>query len=238
MRGDPTSDLDWLNLALDSHQRIPLHAILLTQTLIDSSDHKCDAFVEFLGALDSSQWDVRRRRDLTLTKSNSDYRLHLAPILRHARSLSLIDPWLNSHESRYSSTIAICSNLMGQRGYARPQGRIHIHAEFGKQKPEGRPLGDYLTAWEQKLRSLVASDGHRFKVFLWESLPGSETMHDRFILTDQCGISAPGGLDCRTYSHANSTDWHLLDEPVRNFRLQQYDPSSSPFRLLGDREVR
>lgn len=237
MSGDPSSDLDWLNLALDSHQRIPFHAIVLSQTLMDSCGQGCGAFVEFLGALDSPQWDGRRRRTLALTKSATDYQAVLAPILRHAKSLSLIDPWLNSHESRYFDTVTICSNVMGQRGHARLRGRIHIHAEYSKQKPDGRTVSDYLDAWEQKLRPLIAADGHRFKVFLWESLPDSESMHDRFILTDQCGISTPGGLDCRTHSHANSTNWSLLDEDVRRSRWNDYDPAVSPFRLLGEREI-
>jgi hypothetical protein len=174
---------------------------------------------------------------LSLTKSDADYRAALAPILRHAKSLALIDPWLNSHESRYLDTVTICSNVFGQRGHARLQGRIDIHAEAGKQKPDGRTVADHLAAWEQKLRPLIAVNCHRFRVFLWESLPGSESMHDRFILTDQCGISAPGGLDCRSHSHANSTDWNLLDDDVRIRRWADYDPSASPFKLLGNREI-
>ncbi len=131
----------------------------------------------------------------------------------------------------------ICSNVFGQRGHARLQGRIDIHAEADKQKPDGQTVADHLAAWEQKLQPLIAVDGHRFRVFLWETLPGSGSMHDRFILTDQCGISAPGGLDCRSHSHANSTDWSLLDEDVRSHRWAQYDPSVSPFKLLGNREI-
>ena len=237
MSGDPGTDMDWLNLVLESHQRIPFHAIVLSQPMIDNCGQECDALVEFFGSLDSVQWNGRRKRSLTLTRSDAGYRAALAPILRYAKSLSLIDPYMNSHESRYFDTVSICSNVMGQRGYARLQGRIHIHAEEGKQKPYGRSLTDYLDAWEQKLRPLVVADGHRFKVFLWESIPGSESMHDRFILTDQCAISTPGGLDCRTHSHANSTDWNLLDEDVRQHRWNEYDPPMSPFKLLGDREV-
>lgn len=236
MAGDPGTDKEWLNLAFDSHDRIPFHAIVLSQPLIDGCGRKCDALVEFFGALDSAQWNGRRKRTLSLTKSVADYRAALAPILRHAKSLALIDPWLNSHESRYLDTVTICSNVLGQRGHARLQGRIDIHAEAGKQKHD-RTVADHLAAWEQKLRPLIAVDGHRFRVFLWESLPGSESMHDRFILTDQCGISTPGGLDCRSHSHPNRTDWSLLDEDVRQRRWNEYDPPVSPFKLLGNREI-
>lgn len=236
MAGDPGNDKEWLNLAFDSHDRIPFHAIVLSQPLIDGCGRECDALVEFFGSLDSAQWNDRRNRTLPLTKSTADYRAALAPILRHARSLALIDPWLNSHESRYLDTVTICSNVFGQRGHARLQGRIDIHAEAGKQRPEGRTIEYYLTGWEQKLRPLIIADGHRFRVFLWESLPGSESMYDRFILTDQCGIFVHG-LDCRSHSHANSTVWSLLDDDVRVRKWAEYDPSGSPFRLLGNKEI-
>ena len=237
MAGTPSTDEDWLKLAFESHDRIPFHAILLSQALMDSCDRACGAFVEFLGCLDSAQWNGRRKRTSSLTKSDADYRFALAPILRHAKSLALIDPYLNSQESRYFDTVTICSNVLGQRGHARLHGRIDIHAEAGKQKPYGQTVANYLTAWEQKLRPLITTDNHRFRVFLWESLPRSESMHDRFILTDQCGISTPGGLDCRTYSHANNTDWSLLDEDVRLRRWNDYDPPVSPFNLLGNIEI-
>jgi hypothetical protein len=61
-------------------------------------------------------------------------------------------------------------------------------------------------------------------------------MHDRFILTDQCGISTPGGLDCRSHTHANSTDWNLLDEEARRLRWNDYVPPDNPFSLMGHKE--
>jgi len=234
---DPQDDADWLDIALLSHDKIPFYALLLTQSLIDACDHDCDEFVEFLGSLDSKQWEGRRKRTLTLTKSAESYKSALTPILRYAKSIALIDPWLNSQESRYFDTVSTCSNLLGRRETARYHGRIDIHAEAGKQKPTGLSVADYFSAWERKLRPLTKADGHRFRIFLWESLPGSESMHDRYILTDQCGLSVPGGLDCRTHSHANSTDWSLLDEDARQHRLSDYAHPGSPFDLVDDYEI-
>lgn len=126
---------------------------------------------------------------------------------------------------------------MGKRWHARLAGRINIHAELKRQEPENRTLNEYLDEWQDKLKPLKHQEGHRFKVFLWRSLPGSETLHDRYIITDQCGISIPGGLDCRSQSHANSTVWSLLDEDDRIRILNQYDPPTSPFDLIGQREI-
>ena len=238
MAGDPANDSEWLDLALESHKRVPFYGIVLSQALMVACGHNASAFMELSGALDSPQW-LSRQRSLTLKKYEADYRATFAPILRCARALTLVDPYLNNHEPRWFDTIRICSELMGQRGYSPLQGRIYIHAE--KKHQESRydrydlSLKDYLDAWEEKLRPLKRRDGHRFKVFLWESL--SETPHDRFVLTDQCGVGVPGGLDCRSKSDANSTTWFLLDEKDRKIWLDRVTPETSPYRFLCSREV-
>lgn len=237
MAGDPADDPAWLDLALDSHQTSPLQGIVLSQVLFNGCGRQCDALIEFFGSLDSDRWEARKKRTLNLRKSETEYRAKLAPILKYARALSLIDPYLNPHQPRYFDTVSICSNLMGQRGHARLQGRVHLHAELKSQIPYGLTKADYLNAWEQRLRPLAKADGHRFHVFLWDSLPGSETLHDRYILTDQCCISTPGGLDCRSQSHANRTVWSLLDEGDRQQVTSDYDRATTPFSLEADREV-
>lgn len=236
--GTPKNDHEWLDLILKSHGRIQFHAIVLSKTLMDSCGRDCNSFVEFFGSLNSEQWKNSRRKTLTVTKSVNEYRAALEPVLRYARSLRLIDPYLNAEESRYFDTISICSELRGNRGNEIPRlpGHIEIHAEKKNQKPRDKTAEYDLNLWKEKLEPLIKEHKHTFRVFLWESREGREKMHDRFILTDQCGISTPGGLDCPRYSHANSTDWSLLDQAVRNKRWDDYDPEMSPFRLIKSRE--
>lgn len=238
--GEPSSDLDWLRLALDSHQNIPFDGIIVGSKLKGESGKENDALIEFQNALSSERWEeVRGRRSLTVQKSEHGFRTALAPLLRHARSLTLVDAYMNYREARFFDTVTICSQLMGQRGSSTLQGRIHIHAEAKKQDPEGatpKSPQEHLASWEEKLKPLVKRDGHRFKITLWESLRNSQTMYDSFIFTDQCGVFVHR-LDCRTRSHPNTTVWNLLDEQVWRDRLQDYDPQMSPFRHVGQREV-
>lgn len=235
--GNPNSDFEWLELALDSHDKVPFHAIILSQALMDNCESDCSEFVEYSGLLDSSQWSECKKQTLTLTKSPADYCSNLTPILRYAESLALIDPYLSPEVPRYFKTIEICSNLLRyRRGYDKLSGRIDIHAD-AKHQTRNRSINDCLVEWENKLRPLVDEDKHRFRIFLWEANPGSESMHDRYILTDQCGLLIPGGLDCRSDSHPNSTNWSLVDEEVRCKRWENYHPSTSPFNLLASTEI-
>lgn len=236
MTGNPISDCDWLNLSLNSHDRIPFHAIILSQTLMDKCNCERSEFVEFSVSLDSTQWNDCKRRTVTLNKSRADYRSNLAPVLRHARKIALVDPYLKC-VTRYIDTIKICSSLLGDRGHIRLSGQIEIHALKDKQNPHPC-IDDCLVEWERRLRPLADKHQHKFRVLLWKNNPDSELkMHDRFILTDQCGILIPGGLDCRDSSSANSTDWSLVDEDVRQNRWANYDSPTSPFELLEMIEI-
>ena len=228
----PSTDQDWLNLALDSHNQIPFYAIVLSQELMDSSDSKCDVFIEFFGSLDSKRWK-ERRRTLSVKKTLDDYERYLAPVLRYARSLKIIDPWLNPLEQRYYNTLKICSRILGRRVHAQPSPRIDIHV--AENKDNNQTIENYFATWKQKLNPLIKEYGHHFRIYLWGSGPNFESMHDRFILTDQCGISVPWGLDCLERSNKN-TDWSFLDEEVRLRRWSEYDPRTRPSDLVDCRE--
>ena len=235
MMGNPRTGCDWLKLALVSHNRIPFHAIILSQALIDNCKCECSEFVEYSASLDSSQWINCKKRTLTLTKTSAKYCFYLAPLLRYARKLALVDPYLKCVK-RYTDTISICSKLLGNRGHGRLNCQIEIHTLADNQNPH-RCIDDCLAEWKKKLQFLADKAQHEFRVFLWENKPESESMHDRFILTDQCGFSIPGGLDCRNPSDPNSTDWSLLDEDARKQRWADYKHPTSPFYLLRSAQI-
>lgn len=235
--GDPATDTEWLDLALESHGRIPFHGIVLSQNLLATCGQNNPDFMELSGSLDATQWQ-NRRRSLPVTKAETNYRTVLAPLLRHAKALDLVDPYMSCRNSRFFDTVRICTELLGQRGHEVLPARVHIHAGDPQRDREYQEsVIDRLSAWEQQLRPIKGL--HRFKVFLWGKKPGGEDFHDRHILTNQCGISVPGGLDCRNPSHSapNTTTWNLVDEEDRRRLLQSVNPPTNLYQLLGEREV-
>lgn len=227
--GKPVTDQDWLGLAFESHEKIPFNAIILSKELMENCGRECEKFVDVLDRRKLSP--LLRRRTLSLAQTKSGYNSALGPVLRHARSLFLIDPHMKTTVP-FLKTVELCSELLGRRVQERREGhRIHIHALKKYQDPQGREIDFYLDKWEEELTPLRDNHGHRFQVFLWDNK--KESMHDRYILTDQCAISIPGGLDCR----GGSTDWSLLDYDVLGRRQQDYNPPTSPFELKGSRIV-
>lgn len=92
-------------------------------------------------------------------------------------------------------------------------------------KPE-RGVEGWFEAWRTALEPLHAQYGHTFKICLFEAPKEGQRFHDRFILTDQCGISVPAGLGIVSGS---STDWHLMDYEVVNSRRADFESSVHPY---------
>ena len=239
-RGEPTDDDGWLDLALESHATAPFYGVVLSQLLRDSRGLSDTVFMNLSEVLDSDLWE-KRSYSVTLRRTKAHYRNALTPVLKYARTLTLVDPYMSCYEPRFFEVVQMCVDMLGQRGYEIVPGRIHIHAGNPERAPRNRnreKAKDRLDEWERKLRPLIdARHPHKFRVFLWAERPGGERMHDRFILTDQIGIVVPGGLDHQENIVPGSTDWTLLDEEARIRRLEAFDPPTSPFALKGQRTI-
>ena len=236
-------ELRWLTLALECHADCPFEAIVLTEEQECCCGCKEDALVAIPDALDSSRW-LRRRRTVSLRRTEDDYRSYLPSVLRHAQKLRLIDPYLTPHKDRFYRTVSICSELMGQRGSTRRKGIIEIHAgdptkDVDAQHADGRPESktERLHAWRDVLTPLAAQHGHRFRVFMWRRKDGGWKPHDRYIITDQCGMSTPGGLDCWEGENGPSTDWSLLEYESLAGRLRDFQPCKSQYECLLQGEI-
>jgi hypothetical protein len=77
---------------------------------------------------------------------------------------------------------------------------------------------------------------------VWKQKKNGNKFHDRYIITDQFGNSAPGGLDCFSdgcEARANLCTWHLLEyEQARKVLAADLHHQKSPYHYLGSKEVR
>jgi hypothetical protein len=195
--------------------------------------------------LDSDLWQARVRT-MAVKRSEAAYRLVLIPILRYAKSVDLVDPFLAPDlrgSDPHFRPVRLALDLLGRRPSGPVEGRVRIHVGNPGRRLLAYQLAEIearLQEWEESIRPILRHGiGHRVTVFLWDQgfdLTRARA-HDRFVLTDQCGISVPGGLDCYP-SATDTTDWILLDEDIRRRRLDQYTPGIGPFSLLGSREIR
>ena len=241
----PDDDFRWLHWAIERHLSdpdYPFKGIFATGDYIELSEIAENAIVPLLLALDHECW-LNRPKSVRFVKTDVLLKAHLSPLLRYAEKITLIDPYMSCRKERFFDTVQRCADLLGKHDGQRQRGVIHIHAgdpHYDAEVAHREMASARLDQWEQALKPVVAYWKHRFEVFLWKNNPGEKTFHDRYIITDQCGVSAPGGLDFGDDpTRANLTSWTWLEPPIiSEILLKEFNPSTSPYKLLGSRKVK
>jgi hypothetical protein len=236
-------DFRWLHWAMERHRSdatYPFKGIVATDTYIDLSGIQDAALVPLPCVFDHPCWQDRPK-SIRLPKTEVQLKSALIPLLRYAERVTLIDPYMTCRKDRFFNTVQQCADLLGKHDGHQQRGLIQIHA--------GDPLADgddahkerakdRLDRWEQELKPVIAHWKHKFEVTLWRNNPGGKSFHDRYIITDQCGISVPGGLDFGDDpARANLTSWSLLEPAIiADVLLREFNPSKSPYQRLDSRK--
>lgn len=241
-------DFRWLRWSLERHHvdpQHPLDGVFATDEYLELLDIIDPVLVRLSDALNHSCW-LSCRRAVRFQKVASNLRKYLGPLVRYAQKVWLIDPYLTCREDRFLDTVQECAHLLGNRDGRQHPGTIIIHAgdplsvgpENQRESHEKR-----LEKWEQELQGPANQWGHKFHVFLWgrgkkarEGHVGGQP-HDRYIITDQCGITVPGGLDFlpdEQTHRAQFTIWGFLEPADRAAIVHtEFHRDKSPYGLLG-----
>jgi hypothetical protein len=240
--GDPASNKDWLDIAIRSHNSICFDGLVMCQELYTTASmNQCQQAVALDDALSAGFW-TGRSHDVTVQKTRTEFSAALAPILRHAKKVTLIDPHFDPLRRRWRNIVEIVQRLTGDRGKLSAAGwnaEIHIHAGDPQKSHRPQSPRDRLDTWQRALARLPRR--FRIKISLWSKDISGPDLHDRYIITNQCGVSCPGGLDCyddlSMSSKAQTTStWFLMSHDAMSAHLGEYEENSSPYDLLGSRE--
>ena len=224
---EPTTAEAWLGLALLAHKHEAFHGIIVGQSLAEKYWLEDGHLLELGEVLDSAKWQ-ERSTTLTVMQDEACYREALTPVLRYAKAVDLVDPYFSAGRRKGGAFVRLCAELLGQRRGGRVRGRVHIHASTGQfniRRPN--TISDWFDEWQELLEPLHKQYGHKFRVFLWEKPAEGQRFHDRFILTDQCGISVPAGFD---FVRGSSTDWNFLDYDVARERREHFHQNSTVYK--------
>jgi hypothetical protein len=244
-------EVDWLRVALDAHTLHPFHRVV-TEPGSKGVPLSDDARVITLSDdpdFDLRVWPPDSAGSKEISRTERAFRRALEPVLCFARKVSLIDPHMAARQPegarnwKYLRMLGLCAELLGRHPRAeRRSGEIQIHTGLPR-PPKGAKLlwlplkldewrREQLPAWKEELETLHAKYGHTFQVFLWADRPDVKAprLHDRYIVTNQCGLLSTHGLDC--YEDSNSTTTlSLLSEEHRARIWKQYQENSGTFVL-------
>jgi hypothetical protein len=232
--GHPANDAEWLDLALESHHHHALEWIVASKHLCASRTDEPAPLIDPIELRASEPWQTRQRTP-SVRMCASGYRPYLAPLLRHAKRLEIVDPYLSHRELRHRRFIELSAILMGDLGQARLPGEIRLHTWL-RNCATPADIQESLDSWSKDWGLIKARlpPQHSFKVILWGRQGGDPPMHDRFLLTDQCGIQSGWGFDCKDEGTKQQTTWTLLDDRTWNERRNDYVRDIGPYRWLGE----
>ena len=237
----PAQNQDWFNLLLNSDGTIKFYGIVLGDDLFLENALTDDRFTILENSLNSNFW-LARRRTLDLERKEETFRNVFAPVLRHAKTLDIVDQYINPVDEKWTKTVKLFSDLMGRRCGDRLTGRIRIHTNEDQISnagtAEARNPAYYLDKWRTFLKPLNQADKHTFEIVYWRVKSGGEPFHDRHIITNQCGISVPNGLDLPNRVNPGTTDISLLDEDVRLKRLAKFTFATSVYETRNEWQIK
>lgn len=197
-RGQVAAKDPWLNQAVEEHGVEPFHAILTSEKLPGNDSVITPAVVQ----------DLRNERwylptiDVTI-KTAEALVTQLAPILRAASQIVLIDPYFKADKPGYPEVLGLLvQRALDMRSQGRPRPEITVMTGVGdrEQPAAGVPLEEQLRR-EATHRCGKAKEILRFHIpkgitvrfVCIAQFEGGDQVHNRFLLTDVGGAVIPYG---------------------------------------------
>ena len=177
----------------------------------------------------SDKWDELKKIDVVLKKTPEKFSAVLKGMFSHANVIKLIDPYLTPN-GQSKMILQLCINhLKDKKEFVQGRGTIEIHTKID----DSISLNINLSRWGTMLRSLSNEANHTFKVYLWNDRGLTYTFHDRFILTNNIGVSVTHSLDVREDSEQEVT-LNLLSQDSFEVHTNNFSEEDPRFKLESD----
>lgn len=192
------ADRPWLDQAIDVHAQEPFCAILARSPRAGNAEVITERIVD---QLQDQRWYLPTVKPTP--KTSTDLAAVLAPLLRGAKKIVVVDPYFNPRDQAYREVLAeLLFNAARLRGPGRGMPSAELIVGVGEERPNGgaTPLekqmenaAGNLYAWAcQHLPSCVPQDMQlTFRCAM--NFPDGDKLHNRFVLTDFAGVSLPYG---------------------------------------------
>ena len=208
----PGCDLEWLDAALNSHNKSPLDLIVTRGR--EPKDPPLPAVASDIKDLDRSIWSRNSSGAIRVEPTMDGYLKSLSQIAKLSRRLVIIDPFLNPEERNYAEFPRLLIKLIElNRGLF-----IEIHVkDNGSKHARIKPFEDALRT--------IKWNGE-FQLHVWDKF------HDRYVISNLVGISMQRGLEFGGSKKGELLVWNRLTSEIREQKLKDVDPTLQKWRRL------
>jgi hypothetical protein len=231
----------WLDRAEAEHAARPFHAILSTDNpretaeviaadrLIENGRHPC--------------WTVPDNPPVPRTAE--ELARAVAPILRACGHIVFIDPYFDPGHQRFMEPMAAFLNEIWANRYGIENPTVEIHTSIDRYferyergpnrdpAEENRAYSNLVDSFNRSLPRII-QENKTVKVTIWKEREASDELHNRYILTEVCGIKFGAGTDQSDDQPTKRTDdLNVMDPAQHAARWRQYVGSPGAFDLVG-----
>ncbi len=130
------------------------------------------------------------------------------PILTYAEIVKIYDPYFMIEKDRFFDVLKVICEYLGSAYSEENDAIIDIHTSV-KSMLNRQNMFDWRKAndWIQKIKHLEKKYHHEITIKIWEDTDQNK-WHDRWLITNQCGVSMGKGSDTSDWTDAT---WGLLD---------------------------
>ncbi|MDE2723104.1 MAG: hypothetical protein OXI59_06980 [Gemmatimonadota bacterium] len=225
----PQTDREWCNEALASHQTTPLNGIIVSDAI--ERTYRKNQLVESVSRLSQSTcawWDPTNS-SLRLNRTIQDYKDALKLILRHAKSIMFIDPYIDPSQRNYADFIQLLEAI-DNRPSQSPRPLVEIHRKSLRVSGKNASLWDQQdmeNTFRNEFGPVLSQSNLKAEVFIWDDF------HDRYLISNLGGILVPYGFDTSSKPD-DLTTWSRLGRSDRDDVQREFARESNKHKLHFD----
>lgn len=188
----------WLDQALEVHAQEPFYAIL---ALSPREGHAEVVTERVVDNLHDPRWYLPTVKPTP--KTSGDLSAVLAPLLKGATKIVVVDPYFNPRDLAYQEVLAaLLMSASGLRGPGRRLPSVELIVGVSEDRPNGgaTPVeaqmanaAGNLCAWACQYLPPCVPRGMQLTFRCAANFPDGDRLHNRFVLTDFAGASLPYG---------------------------------------------
>lgn len=221
----PQTDREWYEEALESDDITSLNGIIVSDAsekpYKDAIERGCKKLlVSSVNKLlkPNVKWWSPADSSLRLNRTIQDYKDALKLILRHAKSIMFIDPYIYPAQRNYADFVKLLK-AAGKRPPQSPPPLIEIHSKIrnipGKTKEETHQI--MKNNFRNGFGRVLSQSNLKVEVFIWDDF------HDRYLISDLVGIQMSNGFD--TSTGPLKTIWSRIGRTDREAVERDFDAS-------------
>lgn len=205
----------WLDNAIAAHRKTPFQAIVTDQD--DSGNQLLDA-----NGLNENNPLFAAQRTRAVKRTANELAQAAALLLQNCRQLRLVDRYFDPGEAKWRDSLGAILSLIPDI--------TRVECEYHVLERDKSPSTAELVQRLQDLKGVIPVEG-KLRVVRWREKPAGEWFHDRYLLTNNAGLSYGGGLD-PAIGADQTTNVMLLDRNLHQQRWNEYDRDSQVFELF------